>query len=93
MATVPVTTCECERSVSVIRRVKTYLRSTMEHDRFSALALLHVRRDFDIDLDAIIDRFASRHPRRMQLVDVMEGDNEDLPILPCVRRAPKVEKY
>ena len=27
--TIPVTTCECERNVSALRRLKTYLRSTM----------------------------------------------------------------
>jgi hypothetical protein len=28
-ATIPVTTCLCERSISALRRLKTYLRSTM----------------------------------------------------------------
>ena len=32
---VPVTTSECERTVSVLRRLKTYLRSTMRQDRLS----------------------------------------------------------
>jgi len=29
LAVLPVTTCSCERSISSLRRVKTYLRSTM----------------------------------------------------------------
>lgn len=40
--TLPVTTCECERSVSVLHRLKTYLRSTMGQTRLTGLALLHV---------------------------------------------------
>ncbi|XP_065651196.1 52 kDa repressor of the inhibitor of the protein kinase-like [Hydra vulgaris] len=29
MGTIPITTCECERSISVIRRLKTYMRNCM----------------------------------------------------------------
>ena len=29
LAVLPVTTCSCERSISTLRRVKTYLRNTM----------------------------------------------------------------
>ena len=76
LGTIPVTTCECERSISIIRRLKTYLRSTMTQKRFSSLALLHARRDFKLDLDAIIDKFATKHPRRMQLIDIVNDDPE-----------------
>ena len=81
LATVPVTTCECERSVSVLRLLKSYLRSTMGQERFSSLALLYVRRDFQINLEKVIDKFAARHPRRMKLVDIFSGDTDDLPVL------------
>ena len=30
LAVLPVTTCTCERSISTLRRVKTYLRNTMK---------------------------------------------------------------
>ena len=32
--------------------------------------------DFKLDLDAIIDRFATKHPRRMQLIDIVNDDPE-----------------
>ena len=35
--TMPVTSCECERSVSVLRRLKTYKRSTMTNQRLTVL--------------------------------------------------------
>ena len=35
LGTVPVTTCECERLVSSLRRLKTCLRSTMTEDRLT----------------------------------------------------------
>ena len=53
-STLPVTTCECERNVSALRRLKTYLRSTMSQTRLTGL-------------DEIIRRFARLHPRRMEL--------------------------
>ena len=42
VCTFPVTSCECECSVSVLRRLKSYLRSTMGQTRLTGLALLHV---------------------------------------------------
>ena len=47
----PVTSASAERSFSILRRVKTYLRSTMKTTHLSSLALLHAYRDFDINLD------------------------------------------
>ena len=38
----PVTSREAERSFSTLRRIKTYLRSTMNQDRLNGLALLNV---------------------------------------------------
>ena len=35
VCTIPVTICECERGVSVLRRLKTYLRSSMGQERLS----------------------------------------------------------
>ena len=38
----PVTTCEAERTFSALRRIKTYLRTTMKQDRLNGVALLNV---------------------------------------------------
>ena len=67
LCTLPVTTCECERSISVIRRLKTYLRATMGEERLSGLALMHIHYDMDLNVEEIIDIFARQHPRRMLL--------------------------
>jgi len=69
--TLPVTTCECERNVSALRRLKTYLRSTMSQTRLIGLALLHIHYNMEIDLDEIICRFARLHPRRMELANIL----------------------
>ena len=67
LVTVPVTSCECERSFSRLRCLKTYLRSTMGQERLSSLALLSIHRDIDIDVQEVVSEFARAHPRRMKL--------------------------
>ena len=41
-ATLPVTTCECERSISTMRRLNNYMRCTVGESKLSALALMHI---------------------------------------------------
>ena len=55
ICTLPVTSCECERSISVLRRLKTYLRTTMGQERLTGLALMHVHYATEIDLDEVIN--------------------------------------
>ena len=45
--------CEAERSFSALRRIKSYLRSTMSSERFVGLALMHLHSDVDIDIDEV----------------------------------------
>ena len=42
LATLPLATCTCGRSISALRRPKTYLRSTMTQERLTGLALIDV---------------------------------------------------
>ena len=60
----PVTTCTCERSVSTLRRVKTFLRTSTGEDRLSALSVLSVHRDVLLDLTEVVDKFARERLRR-----------------------------
>jgi hypothetical protein len=53
-----------ERSFSVLRRLKTYLRSTMNNNRLSSLALMHIHCDFSVDLDKVMEKFVSAKTRR-----------------------------
>ena len=46
----PVTTCEIEQCVSSLRRLKTYLRSTMGQERLTGLALMHVHQHISVEL-------------------------------------------
>ena len=70
LAVLPVTSCEAERCISCLRRLKTYLRSSMGQDRLTGLALLHIH-DIPIDIDQVIEEFALLHPRRMKLTNIL----------------------
>ena len=69
VATLPITSCECERSISMLRLVKTALRSTMTEDRLNGLAMLQYHRDISIEADEVVKEFVQRHPRRLMLAN------------------------
>ena len=52
--TIPVSSCEAERSFSALRRIKSYLQSTMSSERFAGLALMHLHSDVDINIDECV---------------------------------------
>ena len=57
---------EAERSFSALRRIKSYLRSTMSSERFAGLALMHLHSDVDIDIDEVCEAFnITKHNRKM----------------------------
>lgn len=63
--TFPVTTATAERSFSSLRRLKTYLRSTMGQARLSGLALVNIHRQMHIPAMAIVDEFRHAKNRRL----------------------------
>ena len=68
ICTIPITSCEAERTFSALRRMKTFLRTTMKEDRLNGLALMHVHRQIPIDFDEAMEKFARKHPRKLQLL-------------------------
>ena len=67
----PVTSSEYERSFSGLRRLNTYLRATQTAERLDSLALIHIHRSHQYDMEELIDRFSRMHPRRMELTNVL----------------------
>ena len=65
VCTLPVTTCECERTISALRHLKNYMRSSMGTERLNGLALLHIHYAMDIK---VIDIFGRKHPRRLAIL-------------------------
>lgn len=69
-ATLPVTTCEAERSFSSLRRLNTYLRASQGAERLDALALINIHCQEVIDTEQVIGTFAKLHQRRLELSSV-----------------------
>ncbi|KAF3844226.1 hypothetical protein F7725_013567 [Dissostichus mawsoni] len=65
--TLPVTTCSCERSFSALRRLKTWLRSSIGNDRLSGLAMMHVHRNRALDPEKVLKRWDASGHRRIVL--------------------------
>ena len=68
LLTMPATSASCERSFSSMRRIKSYLRSTMTGERLSSLGCLHIHRDIEIDIDRVINTFASVKCRNLDFI-------------------------
>ena len=64
--TIPITTATAERSFSTLRRIKTYLRSTMTEERLNNIMVLHAHKDLasDLDLVKIAKTFVAANSRR-----------------------------
>jgi hypothetical protein len=61
-ATLPVSTATAERTFSVLKYLKSYLRSSTGEERLTGLALAYIHRDIDVDktVDLIVDLFATK---------------------------------
>ena len=70
-ATIPVSTASNERFFSVLKIVKTYLRTTMGDDRLCYLMLIAVEPTLvkSLDTDTLVNDFACLRPRRYPLMD------------------------
>ena len=70
--TVPVTTATSERSCSTLRRLKTYLRSTMKKDRLNNVLLTyaHNERTDQLDFTKIAEEFTQRNERRAKYLSI-----------------------
>lgn len=73
---IPTTSCECERSASALRWLHTFNRVSMTQERLSSLALLHIHYLTDIDQEEVVDVFAKKHPRRLELGTLLK-DRDD----------------
>ncbi|CAF3927502.1 unnamed protein product [Rotaria sordida] len=76
-ATLPVTTATTERTFSVLKFLKTYLRSTMSETRLNGLAMMYIYRDVDVNVDAVIDEFAKSNRRLKKSDTIVIDDNDD----------------
>jgi len=65
-----VSSATAERTFSCLKRLKTWLCSTMSQDRLSALAVLNIESDYisSIDIENVINIFAGTKSRRIPFI-------------------------
>jgi len=61
--TIPISSATCERSFSAMRKIKTWLRTSMLQDRFSDLSILYIEKDMskNINSNDILNIFADKN--------------------------------
>jgi len=66
--TIPISSSTCERSFSAMRRIKTWLRTSMLQERFNNTSILYIEKEISksIDSETIINIFAQNN-RYIQL--------------------------
>ena len=65
---VPISAASAERSLSVQRQIKSYLRNTMSEKRYSNLLVLNIHKEKtdNIDLIKLAREFAQKNDRRLR---------------------------
>lgn len=67
LASLPMSTCEAERSFSTLKRVKTYLRNKMGSERLNGLALMSTHYPLPFTAEDVLNLMARNGKRRMVL--------------------------
>ncbi|XP_048770497.2 52 kDa repressor of the inhibitor of the protein kinase-like [Ostrea edulis] len=65
LISMPVSIASAERSFSVMRRMKSYPRSTVTTERLSGLAMFHAHEDMGVDTEAVVRDFAQGKSKRL----------------------------
>jgi hypothetical protein len=65
----PCSSATAERSISALRRLKTWLRSTMSQSRLNSVAVSHFHQELldTVDINALMKEFAGRSDVRINL--------------------------
>ena len=72
LVTTPMSTAEAERCFSTLKRIKTFLRSTMDNERLSALAMISIENNMTTEInnfnEQVIDHYATSKTRRADFI-------------------------
>ncbi|XP_065681369.1 52 kDa repressor of the inhibitor of the protein kinase-like [Hydra vulgaris] len=63
--TLPVTSAECERSFSAMRRLRTWLRASMTADRQDSLVIMNIHYNENVYYKQVSKLFFTLHPRKL----------------------------
>ena len=68
--TLPVTSCECERSFSAMRRLRTWFRTSLSSQRISELVIINIHRYYSVNYTTIVKRIFILHPRQFNFANL-----------------------
>ena len=68
--TLPVSSCEWERSFSAMGRLRTWLRTSMPSQRLSPLAVMNIHRNDPISYTEIVKKFLILYPRKFNCANL-----------------------
>ena len=70
----PATNASSERSFSTLRRVKSYLRSTMNQTRLNHTMVLHIYKEMldDLELNSVANEFVQKSEHRLSVFGKFE---------------------
>jgi len=54
IATLPITSAIPERTFSTLKRLKSYLRSTMTEERFNGLEIANINKEEELDKNEVV---------------------------------------
>ena len=70
--TLPITSAEAERIFSLLRRIKTYTRSTLIEEHFSDMAMIAMHYQARIPVEDVLKAFIQQQPRHIFQKSVLE---------------------
>ena len=73
----PITTATAERSFSIMKRVKTYVRSTIRRCLQRGSLVLQSNSYFDLNIGKVVDSFAVKEKRRLGFLFITSDDIYD----------------
>ena len=72
LITTLISTAEAERNFSILKKIKTFLRSTMTTERVSSLAIISIENEMISGVtyfnESVIDHFARAKSRKMEFI-------------------------
>ena len=74
--TLPITSAEAERTFSLMRRIKTFARSTMCEERFADLGVIAMNYGERITVDDVARAFVEKNPRRLFDASLFTADEK-----------------
>ncbi len=89
--TVPIANVAAERSFSSMRRIRTYVRSSMTENRLSSIAILHIESElsWSINMDSFVNMFAKLPVLRDTNAQLGEENARRIPLLTPMACEPK----